>query len=67
MKARWLYVGIVMLLFLILVLGVPLFPGILATPIAGWFNLGMLIYLLLCVTAPLLAFVYLKQRSREDS
>ncbi len=63
MKLRWLYAGIVALLFLVLMLGVPLYPGLLAMSVGGWFNLGMLIYLLLCVIPSILAFVYLKQRS----
>ena len=64
---RWIYAGVVTFMFVILVLGIPLFPDLLAMPVAGWFNLGMLIYLLLCIVPPLLAFIYLKQRSGDDS
>jgi len=47
------------------VLGVPLFPEFLATGIAGPMNLGMLLFLILHVLTPILAFRYLKQRQGE--
>lgn len=62
MPAKWLYALVVLLLFIVLVLGVPLFPEFMAVRIAGWMNLGMLLYLALQVLGPLLAFIYLKQR-----
>jgi len=62
---KWLYALIVLLLFFFLVLGVPLFPEFMATPVVGWLNLGMLLYLVLQLLGPLLAFIYLKQREGE--
>lgn len=62
MRQSWLYASIVLLLFAVLVVGIPLFPGILAMPVQGGFNLGALIFLILHLAAPALAFVYLKQR-----
>jgi len=66
LSSQWIYALIILLLFGVLVLGVPLFPEFMATPVIGWMNLGMLLYLVLQVLAPLLAFVYLKQREAED-
>jgi uncharacterized membrane protein (DUF485 family) len=65
MQSQWLYTGIVLFLFFVLVLGVPLFPEFLATGIAGPMNLGMLLFLILHVLTPILAFRYLKQRQGE--
>lgn len=62
MRQSWLYAAIVLLLFALLVVGIPLFPGFLALPVQGSFNLGALIFLILHLVAPALAFVYLKQR-----
>ena len=62
MSSRLLYALIVLLLFAVLVVGIPVFPGLLATPLAGWFNLGTLIFLVLHIVAPALAFIYLRQR-----
>ena len=62
MSSRLLYALIVLLLFAVLVVGIPVFPGLLATPLAGWFNLGTLIFLVLHLAAPALAFIYLRQR-----
>ena len=62
MRQSWLYTAIVLLLFALLVVGIPLFPDILAIPVQGGFNLGALIFLILHLVAPALAFVYLKQR-----
>ncbi|MDD9890459.1 MAG: hypothetical protein OXU66_01855 [Gammaproteobacteria bacterium] len=61
MQRQWFYTGIILFLFLVLVFGVPLFPELMAIGIAGPMNLGMLIFLLLHVLTPLLAFRYLKQ------
>ena len=58
----WIYASIVLLLFALLVVGIPLFPDILAVPVQGGFNLGALIFLVLHLAAPGLAFLYLKQR-----
>ncbi|MDE0367163.1 MAG: DUF485 domain-containing protein [Gammaproteobacteria bacterium] len=66
MRQSWLYASIVLLLFALLVVGIPLFPETLAIPVTGGFNLGALIFLVLHLLAPALAFVYLKQR-RLDS
>lgn len=65
MQRQWIYTGIVLFLFIILVLGVPLFPEFLATSIAGPMNLGMLLFLTLHVLTPVLAFRYLKHRQGE--
>jgi len=54
MQRQWLYTGIVLFLFFVLVLGVPLFPEFLATGIAGPMNLGMLLFLILHVLTPIL-------------
>ena len=62
MFQRWLYASIVLLLYAVLVVGIPVFPSVLATPLSGWFNLGTLIFLVLHLAAPALAFVYVKQR-----
>ena len=62
MRQSWLYASIVLLLFALLVVGIPLFPGILAITVRGGFNLGALIFLVLHLVAPALAFVYLRQR-----
>lgn len=62
MSRKWLYALIILFLFIALVLGVPLFPEFMAARVAGWLNLGMLLYLLLQILGPLLALVYLKQR-----
>ena len=45
--------------------GVPLFPEFMATDIVGPMNIGMLIFLLLHILTPLLAFRYLKQLQGE--
>ena len=54
MQRQWLYTGIALFLFFVLVLGVPLFPEFLATGIAGPMNLGMLLFLILHVLTPIL-------------
>ncbi|NKB35029.1 MAG: DUF485 domain-containing protein [Pseudomonadales bacterium] len=65
MQRQWLYTGIILLLFLVLVFGIPLFPEFMAIDVAGPMNLGMLIFLLLHVLTPVLAFRYLKQIQGE--
>ena len=65
-KLPWLYAGVVLLLFLVLVLGIPLFPGILGYPLSGWFNVGMLIFLVLHTLPLVLAVVHLKQRDAAE-
>ncbi len=62
MRQSWLYASIVLLLFALLVVGIPLFPDVLAMPVKGGFNLGALVFLALHLAAPGLAFLYLKQR-----
>ncbi len=62
MSYRWLYALIVLVLYALLVIGIPVFPGLLAKPLSGWFNLGMLVFLVLHLAAPALAFIYLQQR-----
>lgn len=61
MVRQWLYTGVIIFLFLVLVFGVPLFPDFMAMNIAGPMNLGMLVFLLLHMLTPILAFIYLKQ------
>lgn len=65
MSASWVYTSIVLLLFTVLVIGVPLFPELMATPLSGRLNLGMLSFLALQILGPLLAFIYLKQRQEK--
>lgn len=65
MSGRWIYALSVLLLFIVLVLGVPLFPEFMATGVVGRLNFGMLLYLVLQVLGPLLAFIYLKQREAD--
>ena len=67
MKVRWLYTGSITLLFMMLVVGIPLFPDLLSAPVFRWFNTGMLIYLLLMLLPPLFAFLYVKERSNKKS
>lgn len=65
MQRQWIYTGIILFLFLTLVFGIPLFPELMATTIAEPMNLGMLIFLLLHILTPVLAFRYLKQTQGE--
>lgn len=65
MSVSWVYALIVLLLFAVLVIGVPLFPEFMATPLSGPLNLGMLVFLALQILGPLLAFLYLKQRQEK--
>ena len=62
MRQSRLYAAIVLSLFALLVVGIPLFPDVLAIPVRGGFNLGALIFLVLHLVAPALAIVYLRQR-----
>ena len=66
MQKQWLYTGLILTLFMVQVLGIPLFPNILAVEIIGQMNLGMLLFLTLHVLTPLLAFEYLRQKKREN-
>ena len=66
MQKQWLYTGLILTLFMVQVLGIPLFPDILAVEIIGQMNLGMLLFLMLHVLTPLLAFEYLRQKKREN-
>lgn len=65
MQRQWTYTGIILFLFLLLVFGIPLFPDLMATPVADPMNIGMLVFLLLHVLTPILAFRYLKQSQGE--
>jgi len=65
MRRQWIYTAIILFLFLLLVFGVPLFPEFMATDIFGPMNIGMLIFLLLHILTPVLAFLYLKQTQGE--
>ena len=62
MSKRWLYASVVLFLYALLVVGIPVFPGTLAIPLPGGVSLGGLIFLVLHIAAPALAFVYLNQR-----
>ena len=66
MQKQWLYTGLILTLFMIQVLGIPLFPDILAVEIIGQMNLGMLLFLMLHVLTPLLAFEDLRQKKTES-
>ena len=61
MQKQLLYTGTILFLFALLVLGAPLFPGLMATNILGSINFGMATFLLLNIVTPILAFKYLKQ------
>ena len=67
MQRQWMYTGIILFLFLVLVFGVPLFPEVMAVEIMGPLNLGMLTFLVLHIFTPSLAFLYLKQTRGEES
>ncbi len=60
MQRQWLYTGVILSLFLMLVLGIPFFPKVMAIEILGPLNLGMSVFLLLHIVTPLLAFRYLR-------
>ena len=67
MQRQLLYTGVILFLFLILVLGIPLFPSFMAKNIIGPMNLGMLIFFILHILTPLLAYCYLKQVQGEQN
>ncbi len=67
MQRQLLYTGVILFLFLILVLGIPLFPSFMAKNIIGPMNLGMLIFFILHILTPLLAYRYLKQLQGEQN
>tara|TARA_B100001250_G_scaffold35553_1_gene28610 strand:- start:3236 stop:3439 length:204 start_codon:yes stop_codon:yes gene_type:complete len=67
MQRQLLYTGVILFLFLILVLGIPLFPSFMAKNIIGPMNLGMLIFFILHILTPLLAYRYLKQVQGEQN
>ena len=60
MQRQWLYTGVILSLFLMLVLGIPFFPKFMAIEILGPLNLGMSVFLLLHIVTPLHAFRYLR-------
>ncbi len=61
MQKKLLYTGTILFLFALLVVGIPLFPDLMATNIFGSINFGMATFLLLNIVTPVLAFKYLKQ------
>jgi len=63
---KWTYALGVLALFLVLVAGVPLAAEALASEVWGQLNVGMLIFLVMHVMTPLLAFAYLRQRRRDS-
>lgn len=67
MTRSWIYAICVFALYILLVAGVPLFPGLLATVLVGQFTLGMLLFLLLHTLPLLLALLYLRSRAVEDA
>jgi len=60
MQIQWIYTGVILSLFFLLILGIPLLPNFMGIKIIGPLNLGMLIFLFLHIAAPLLAFRYLQ-------
>ena len=62
LATNWAYVLITLCLYVVLVVGVPLFPALMAVPLLGSLNLDMCLFLLLHLLVPLLAFIYLLQR-----
>lgn len=64
MRLRWIAALVVLALFLLLTVGIPVWPEFLALPLAGPLNLGMTVYAVLLVGTPILAFVYLYLRQR---
>ena len=61
MQKELLYTGIILVLFALLVLGIPIFPDLMARNIFGSINFGMATFLLLNIITPIFAFKYLKQ------
>ena len=66
MQRQWLYTGVILSLFLMLVLGIPFFPNLMAIEILGPLNLGMSVFLILHIVTPLLAFRYLRIIKEEE-
>jgi len=64
MRLRWSAALATLALFLLLTIGIPVWPAFLALPLAGPVNLGMAVYAVLLVGTPVLAFVYLYLRQR---
>ena len=62
MRLRWICALAMTALFLLLTMGIPLWPELLGLPLAGPLNLGMAVYAVILVAAPALAFVYLYLR-----
>ena len=62
MREPWLFAVLVLSLFAVLVIAIPAFPAQLEVPIWGLRDFGTLLFLLLHLGTPLLAFVYLKRR-----
>ena len=67
MRLRWSCALAVTALFLLLTVGIPVWPELLALPLAGPVSLGMAVYAVLLVGTPVLAFVYLYLRQRDDT
>ena len=65
MRLRWTAALAVLALFLLLTVGIPAWPRLLALPVAGPLNLGMAVYTVILVGTPVLAFVYLYLRQRD--
>ena len=65
MNAKWIYTFVVLALFYSLVLAIPSSPDFMARPILGWLNRGMLLFLVLHIGGPTLAFIYLLRRRGE--
>ena len=61
MQKQLLFTGTILLLFALLVLGIPIFPDLMARNIFGSINFGMATFLLLNILTPIFAFTYLKQ------
>lgn len=65
MRLRWSCALAVTGLFLLLTIGIPVWPELLALPLGGPFNLGMAVYAVILIGTPVLAFVYLYLRQRD--
>ena len=66
MQRQWLYTGVILSLFLMLVLGIPFFPNFMAIEFLGPLNLGMSVFFILHIVTPLLAFRYLRIIKEEE-
>ena len=65
MQVQWIYTGIILSLFLLLILGIPLLPNFMGIEVLEPMNLGMLIFLSLDIAAPLLAFRFLRMMKKD--